>query len=59
MTPFALGDMVRWMKNRYDNFPVWVTENGYAGDEHEGTKDQKRIGYYSVSRFQLEVVCIF
>ncbi|XP_034242079.1 myrosinase 1-like [Thrips palmi] len=47
VTPFALGDMVRWMKARYNNFPVWVTENGYAGDENEGIKDQKRIGYYS------------
>ncbi|XP_034248773.1 myrosinase 1-like [Thrips palmi] len=47
VTPFALADGVRWVKNRYNNFPVWVAENGYAGAADEGTKDQKRIGFYS------------
>ena len=41
--------MANWIKNRYDNFPVWVSENGYAGANDEGTHDQERIGFYSVS----------
>ncbi|XP_052129911.1 myrosinase 1 [Frankliniella occidentalis] len=47
VTPWSLAGCVKWVKDRYNNFPMWVTENGYCGTKDDGLNDSKRIGYYS------------
>ncbi|XP_034246129.1 myrosinase 1-like [Thrips palmi] len=47
VAPWGFRAVLNWIKDRYDNFPVLVTENGYAGAHDEYTSDPGREGYYS------------
>lgn len=47
--PWGLRGLLNWIKDRYNNFPVLITENGYNGAQEDGTTDPGREGYYSVS----------
>jgi beta-glucosidase len=37
--PPGLTDTLAWIKNRYGNLPIYITENGAAFDDHFGSND--------------------
>lgn len=45
VTPFGLRKMLNWIKNHYNNMPVYVTENGIS-DKNGSLTDYHRIHYY-------------
>nr|XP_022342919.1 uncharacterized protein LOC111136393 isoform X1 [Crassostrea virginica] len=45
VTPFGLRKILNWIKNHYNNFPVYVTENGIS-DNNGSLTDLHRIHYY-------------
>ena len=47
--PWAFRDALRWLRDRYGNRPVFVTENGVATTPEVGLKDVARASYASVS----------
>jgi lactase-phlorizin hydrolase len=43
--PFAFRVLLNWLKNEYDNQPIYITENGFS--DHAGNLDDlPRIYYY-------------
>lgn len=46
MVPWGFGKLLLWIKDHYDNPPLYVTENGFSdsGELH----DVGRINYYQV-----------
>lgn len=45
VTPFAIRKQLKWIKDRYNNVPVYVTENGVS-DRNGSLVDIHRINYY-------------
>ncbi|XP_061162615.1 uncharacterized protein LOC133171833 [Saccostrea echinata] len=45
VTPFAIRKQLKWIKDRYNNIPVYVTENGVS-DRNGSLVDIHRINYY-------------
>lgn len=47
VVPWGFRKVLNWIKNKYDNPKIFVTENGYvdSGD----LEDHKRISYYQVN----------
>ena len=45
VTPFGLRKILNWIKNHYNNMPVYVTENGIS-DKNGSLTDFHRIHYY-------------
>ncbi|XP_053375783.1 uncharacterized protein LOC123534954 isoform X1 [Mercenaria mercenaria] len=45
VTPWGLRRGLNWIKSHYNNFPVYITENGVS-DNTGTTSDQHRIDYY-------------
>ncbi|XP_060578197.1 lactase/phlorizin hydrolase-like [Ruditapes philippinarum] len=45
VTPWGLRRGLKWIKSHYNNFPVYITENGVS-DNTGTTSDQHRIDYY-------------
>ncbi|XP_060595948.1 lactase/phlorizin hydrolase-like [Ruditapes philippinarum] len=45
VTPWGLRRGLNWIKSNYNNFPVYITENGVS-DNTGTTSDQHRIDYY-------------
>ncbi|XP_061162617.1 lactase/phlorizin hydrolase-like, partial [Saccostrea echinata] len=45
VTPFGLRKMLNWIKTHYNNFPVYITENGVS-DNNGSLADLHRIHYY-------------
>lgn len=45
VTPFGLRKILNWIKNHYNNMPVYVTENGIS-DKNGSLTDYHRIHYY-------------
>ncbi|XP_026273946.1 cytosolic beta-glucosidase [Frankliniella occidentalis] len=45
--PWGLRGTLNWLKARYSNIAVFITENGYGGPEDEGLQDPNRTRYYS------------
>jgi beta-glucosidase len=50
--PQGLGDILRWVADRYPNTPIYITENGAAFDDPapaaDGVDDSPRIAYLRV-----------
>ncbi|XP_055701293.1 myrosinase 1-like [Phlebotomus papatasi] len=45
VVPFGMHKLLNWIRNEYNNPPVYVTENGYS--DFGGTKDLERVNYYN------------
>lgn len=45
VTPFAIRKQLKWIKDRYNNIPMYITENGVA-DRNGSLLDTHRISYY-------------
>ncbi|CAG0891180.1 unnamed protein product [Cyprideis torosa] len=45
VTPFSLRMMLNWIKDNYDNIPVYITENGFS-DRAGNLDDMLRVYYY-------------
>jgi hypothetical protein len=45
VTPFAIRKQLKWIKDRYMNIPIYVTENGVS-DRNGSLVDVHRINYY-------------
>lgn len=45
VTPFAIRKQLKWIKDRYNNIPMYVTENGVS-DRNGSLFDTYRISYY-------------
>ncbi|XP_038114937.1 myrosinase 1 [Culex quinquefasciatus] len=43
--PKGMHQLLNWIRNEYDNPPVYVTENGVS--DRGGTKDVARVNYYN------------
>lgn len=50
VVPWGLRETLRFIKDKYNNPPVYITENGYCG-EPENLNDVNRINYHHVSFF--------
>lgn len=46
--PWGFRKLLCWIKEQYDNPPVFITENGYS--DSGDLNDEKRIFYYTVSQ---------
>ncbi len=46
--PWGLREILKWIKNEYDNPPVFVTENGFA-DTNVSLSDTWRIDFFEQS----------
>lgn len=46
ITPFGLRKVITWISREYGYPPIYVTENGYAGEETEGVDDPVRVDFY-------------
>ncbi|CAM2100551.1 unnamed protein product [Caretta caretta] len=46
VTPFGFRKILRWIKEEYDNPPIYVTENGISERGDLGLNDTWRIHYY-------------
>uniref|UniRef100_A0A0A0LD30 Beta-glucosidase n=1 Tax=Cucumis sativus TaxID=3659 RepID=A0A0A0LD30_CUCSA len=52
VVPRGLGKVINYIKERYPNKPIFVTENGYSSPQSEGNetevliKDTKRVNYH-------------
>ncbi|XP_049938862.1 lactase-like protein [Schistocerca serialis cubense] len=44
VVPWGFRKIINWVSTRYPNYPIIVTENGYA--EYGDLDDQERISYY-------------
>ena len=45
VTPFGMRRLLKWIKKTYGDWPIYITENGYAGT---GTlEDMDRVSYYT------------
>lgn len=44
VNPWGLRHLLRWIRDHYDNPPVYVTENGVSDDG--SLDDQNRIEFY-------------
>ncbi|KAK4883853.1 hypothetical protein RN001_000124 [Aquatica leii] len=44
VVPWGFTKVLKWIKNRYGDIDIYVTENGYS--DHECLNDQERINYY-------------
>ncbi|XP_076883158.1 beta-glucosidase 18-like [Bidens hawaiensis] len=58
VVPRGIGEMIEYLKERYGNKPMFVTENGYceplAADEIQNVlEDDKRIEYHKMYLFSL------
>jgi lactase-phlorizin hydrolase len=45
VVPFAFRQLMNWIKDEYNNVPVYITENGFS-DKAGNTDDLGRIYYY-------------
>lgn len=45
VTPFAIRKQLKWIKDRYNNIPMYITENGVT-DRNGSLIDTHRISYY-------------
>ena len=45
VVPFAFRQLMNWIKDEYDNVPVYITENGFS-DKAGNIDDVGRIYYY-------------
>ena len=45
VTPFGMRKILNWLKNEYNNTPVYVTENGIS-DKNGTLRDYHRIHYF-------------
>ncbi|KAK3085076.1 hypothetical protein FSP39_023890 [Pinctada imbricata] len=45
VTPFGIRRMLNWVKYKYGNIPIYITENGIS-DRNGSLNDQHRIFYY-------------
>ncbi|XP_034233988.1 myrosinase 1-like [Thrips palmi] len=48
VAPWGFRAALNWIKDRFNNFPVLVTANGYFGRRDEECHDPDREGYHSV-----------
>lgn len=48
MVPWGIRGVLRWIKDEYNNPPVFITENGFC--DHGELNDTQRISYHRVSR---------
>lgn len=46
VTPFGFRKLLRWIKEEYNNPPIYVTENGVSDRAASGFNDTWRIHYY-------------
>jgi beta-glucosidase/6-phospho-beta-glucosidase/beta-galactosidase len=44
VNPWGLRSLLRWIRDRYNNPPVYVTENGFG--DNGGLHDMGRLNYY-------------
>ena len=45
VTPFAMRKTLNWIKKKYNDVPVYITETGIS--DHDGKlHDEKRISYF-------------
>jgi lactase-phlorizin hydrolase len=51
VVPSGFRTILVWIKNEYNNPPVFVTENGYS--DLEGLHDMERVRYYIVSKLRV------
>jgi hypothetical protein len=49
VVPWGFRKMLRWIKQEYNNPPVFVTECGYSDDGQ--LQDKERVKYYVVSNY--------
>ena len=62
MTPFGIRKVLNWIKEKYGDVPIYITENGFSDN---GTlQDTDRVNYYKQyinnvlkGKLSLEIVC--
>jgi beta-glucosidase/6-phospho-beta-glucosidase/beta-galactosidase len=47
VVPWGFRKELNWIKNEYNNPPVFITENGFS--DYGGLNDTGRVHYYTVS----------
>lgn len=51
VVPWGFTNTLKWIKDRYGDVPIIVTENGFPDEGEED--DQDRISYHKVSELRL------
>lgn len=54
VVPWGFRKLLVWIKRRYGDLPVLVTENGFADDGQ--LNDSGRISYYKVAKIQKQIL---
>ncbi|XP_034246765.1 uncharacterized protein LOC117648371 isoform X2 [Thrips palmi] len=57
--PWGLRGALNWIKNRYNNLPILISENGHSGPADEGLNDPDRERYYSAGELKLGFPYVF
>ncbi|XP_072173496.1 lactase/phlorizin hydrolase-like [Diadema setosum] len=45
--PWGLRNLLNWIKDEYDNIPIYITENGFSTPDEYNLNDEGRITYYN------------
>ena len=45
VTPFGIRKVLRWIKEKYGDVPIYITENGFS--DNGALEDTDRVNYYN------------